>query len=191
MTYLKSRLSILFAGRIAEEMILGKEGVSTGASNDIQVATTIARKMVSEWGMSDELGPIAYDEPQDEVFLGYSISKRKNMSDATAQKVDDEIRKIIDAAYVKTRSILTEFKHELDTLANGLIEFETLSGEEIRDLLDGKEIRQTKEKVVAKARETVPNVGKVFRGKSQKTTPVKIKEKSDKSDNSDKNEKKN
>lgn len=191
MTYLKSRLSILFAGRIAEEMILGKEGVSTGASNDIQVATTIARKMVSEWGMSDELGPIAYDEPQDEVFLGYSISKRKNMSDATAQKVDDEIRKIIDAAYVKTRSILTEFKHELDTLANGLIEFETLSGEEIRDLLDGKEIRQTKEKVVVKARETVPNVGKVFRGKSQKTTPVKTKEKSDKSDNSDKNEKKN
>ena len=151
MTYLKSRLSILFAGRIAEEMLFGKEGVSTGASNDIQVATTIARKMVSEWGMSEEMGPVAYDEPQDEVFLGYSISKRKNMADATALKVDMEIRRIIDEAYQRTRSILKEFRHELDTLANGLIEFETLSGEEIKDLLAGKEIRQ-KKKAVKKCR---------------------------------------
>lgn len=162
MTYLKSRLSILFAGRLAEEMIFGKEKVSTGASNDIQVATTIARKMVSEWGMSDVMGPIAYDEPEGEVFLGYSISKRKNVSDLTAQQVDAEIRKIIDEAYQKTREILTTYKGELDILANGLIEYETLSGDEIKDLLQGKEIRTktiTAEK--AKARSTVPCVGEV------------------------------
>lgn len=162
MTYLKSRLSILFAGRIAEEMLFGKEGVSTGASNDIQVATTIARKMVSEWGMSEEMGPVAYDEPQDEVFLGYSISKRKNMADATALKVDMEIRRIIDEAYQRTRSILKEYRHELDTLANGLIEFETLSGEEIKDLLAGKEIRQKKKTVKIAGRQTVPNVGEPY-----------------------------
>jgi cell division protease FtsH len=102
--YLTSRLSILFAGRVAEEMILGKDGVSTGASNDIQVATTIARKMVTEWGFSDALGPIAYEEPKGEVFLGYDISKRKNMADETALQVDKEIYKIIfikEAAVVR------------------------------------------------------------------------------------------
>ncbi len=163
MTYLKSRLSILFAGRIAEEMILGKEGVSTGASNDIQVATTIARKMVSEWGMSEELGPIAYDEPQDEVFLGYSISKRKSMSDATALKVDNEIRKLIDSAYKRTEEILNTYRHELDTLANGLVEYETLSGSEIQDLLAGKPIRMTEKKETIKARETVPDIGDIYK----------------------------
>lgn len=159
MTYLKSRLSILFAGRIAEEIILGKEKVSTGASNDIQVATTIARKMVSEWGMSEALGPIAYDEPEGEVFLGYSISKRKNVSDSTALLVDQEIRKIIDVAYKKTHEILDSYRNELDILAEGLIEYETLSGEEIHDLLAGKKIRQIKEISEIKARPTVPNVG--------------------------------
>ena len=181
MTYLKSRLSILFAGRIAEEMLFGKEGVSTGASNDIQVATTIARKMVSEWGMSDEMGPIAYDEPQDEVFLGYSISKRKNVADATALKVDMEIRRIIDEAYQRTQSILKEFRHELDALANGLIEFETLSGDEIRDLLAGKEIRQKEQKTIVSARRTVPDTGELYY--TDKTEKVLKKQ----SDNREKN----
>ncbi len=179
MTYLKSRLSILFAGRIAEEMILGKEGVSTGASNDIQVATTIARKMVSEWGMSDEMGPVAYDEPQDEVFLGYSISKRKNVADATALQVDKEIRKLIDQAYKKTYAILTEFRYELDTLANGLIEYETLSGDEIRDMLAGKPIRIKDDKPVMAARPTVPNAGKLYKG--EKNTSIEPENESEKS----------
>ncbi len=157
MTYLKSRLSILFAGRIAEEMILGKEKVSTGASNDIQVATTIARKMVTEWGMSEALGPIAYEEPEGEVFLGYSISKRKNMADSTALSVDREIRKLIDEAYQRTKDILKKYRHELDTLAKGLVEYETLSGEEIRDLLAGKPIRQNEDKPKIPARPTVPS----------------------------------
>lgn len=158
MTYLKSRLSILFAGRVAEEMILGKEKVSTGASNDIQVATTIARKMVSEWGMSP-LGPIAFEEPESDVFLGYSIAKRKNMADQTALQVDKAISALIDAAYKKTQSLLKTHKKELDILAKGLIEYETLSGEEIQLLLKGKKIRtEEKEKKHLPTRATVPNV---------------------------------
>ena len=140
-TYLTSRLSILFGGRIAEELVLGKENVSTGASNDIQVATSIARRMVTEWGMSDVLGPIAYGEPEGEVFLGYSITKRKEMADKTALQVDSEIRKLIDDAYAKTREILTKHRKELDKLAKGLMEYETLTGDEIALLLKGKKIR--------------------------------------------------
>lgn len=158
MTYLNSRLSILFGGRIAEEMILGKEKVSTGASNDIQVATSIARKMVAEWGMSDALGPIAYDEPEGEVFLGYSISKRKNMADSTALQVDSEIRRVIDEAYKKTEGILKKHKKELDILAHGLVEYETLSGDEITHLLAGKKIRTSEKKAKIKPRATVPAV---------------------------------
>ena len=162
MTYLTSRLSILFGGRIAEEMILGKENVSTGASNDIQVATNIARKMVTEWGMSDTMGPIAYEEPEGQVFLGYSISKRKNMADSTALMVDKEIRRIIDEAYKKTEKLLKEHKNELDILAKGLVEYETLSGEEIAKLLEGKKIRQeSKKKSSVKPRPTVPTAGEL------------------------------
>ena len=157
-TYLTSRLSILFGGRIAEEMILGPEKVSTGASNDIQVATSIARKMVSEWGMSPLLGPVAYDEPEGEVFLGYSISKRKNMADKTALMVDSEIRKLIDTAYKKTQTILKTNRKQLDILAKGLMEYETLSGEEIKLLLAGKKIRtEEKNKSKIPPRPTVPN----------------------------------
>lgn len=158
MMYLTSRLSILFGGRIAEEMILGKEKVSTGASNDIQVATAIARKMVAEWGMSDKLGPIAYEEPQEDVFLGYSLSKRKNMADSTALMVDQEVRRVIDSAYKRTETILKKHKKELDILAHGLVEYETLSGDEITHLLAGKKIRKTEKKAAIKARPTVPSV---------------------------------
>ena len=156
-TYLTSRLSILFGGRIAEEMILGPEKVSTGASNDIQVATSIARKMVSEWGMSSVLGPVAYDDPEGEVFLGYSISKRKNMADKTALMVDNEIRKLIDTAYKKTQTILKTHRKQLDILAKGLMEYETLSGEEIKLLLAGKKIRTEEKKPKIPPRPTVPN----------------------------------
>ncbi len=157
-TYLTSRLSILFGGRIAEELVLGKENVSTGASNDIQVATSIARRMVTEWGMSDVLGPIAYGEPEGEVFLGYSITKRKEMADKTALQVDSEIRKLIDDAYAKTREILTKHRKELDKLAKGLMEYETLTGDEIALLLKGKKIR-TEEQQAAQMppRPTVPD----------------------------------
>ena len=157
-TYLLSRLSILFAGRVAEEMIFGKEKVSTGASNDIQVATTIARKMVSEWGMSS-LGPIAFEEPESDVFLGYSIAKRKNMADNTALQVDKEISGLINRAYKRTQDILKTNRNELETLAKGLIQYETLSGDEIQGLLKGKKIRHTEGKnSKLKPRHTVPEV---------------------------------
>lgn len=157
-TYLTSRLSILFGGRIAEELVLGKENVSTGASNDIQVATSIARRMVTEWGMSDVLGPIAYGEPEGEVFLGYSITKRKEMADKTALQVDSEIRKLIDTAYDKTREILTKHRKELDKLAKGLMEYETLTGDEITLLLKGKKIRTEEQKAAQiPPRPTVPD----------------------------------
>lgn len=156
--YLQTRLSILFAGRVAEEIIFGADKVSTGASNDIQVATAIARKMVTEWGMNKALGPIAYDEPDGEVFLGYNISKRKNIADGTALRVDKEVQKVIMDAYQKTRHILTQHRRELDVLAAGLIEYETLSGEEIKDLLAGKEIKTAEKAAPIPARMTVPEV---------------------------------
>ncbi|MBQ3695826.1 MAG: ATP-dependent zinc metalloprotease FtsH [Alphaproteobacteria bacterium] len=157
-TYLQSRLSILFAGRVAEEMILGKEKVSTGASNDIQVATTIARRMVTEWGMSP-LGPIAFEEPESDVFLGYSIAKRKNMADNTALQVDKAISTLVQTSYRRTQDILRQHKKELDTLAKGLIEYETLSGDEVNALLKGKKIRQDEKKItLKKPRLTVPEV---------------------------------
>ena len=157
-TYLLSRLSILFAGRVAEEMVLGKEKVSTGASNDIQVATTIARKMVSEWGMSP-LGPIAFAEPESDVFLGYSIAKRKNMADKTALQVDTEISKLINNAYKRTQNLLKTYRKELDTLAKGLIEYETLSGEEVKQLLSGKKIgKPEKTKKPTSTQTSVPEV---------------------------------
>ena len=139
-------------------MIFGKEKVSTGASNDIQVATTIARKMVSEWGMSP-LGPIAFEEPESDVFLGYSIAKRKNMADNTALQVDKEISGLINRAYKRTQDILKTNRNELEILAKGLIQYETLSGEEIQTLLKGKKIRHTESKnIKAKPRQTVPEV---------------------------------
>ncbi len=157
-TYLKSRLSILFAGRVAEEMILGKDKVSTGASNDIQVATTIARKMVAEWGMSP-LGPIAFEEPESDVFLGYSIAKRKNMADHTALQVDKAISDLIQTAYRHTQTLLKTYKKELDVLAKALIEYETLSGDEIQQLLKGHKIRTERiNKKQIKTRTTLPDM---------------------------------
>ncbi len=159
-TYLNSRLAILFGGRIAEEMIFGKDKVTTGASNDIQVATAMARKMVAEWGMSDKLGPIAYEEPEGEIFLGYSISKRKNMADSTALEVDKEIRRVIDEAYKKAQMLLKKHKKQLDILAHGLVEYETLTSDEIQKLLAGKKIRTAeKGKKKIKPRPTVPTAG--------------------------------
>jgi len=153
-TYLTSRLAILFGGRVAEELVLGPEHVSTGASNDIQVATSIARKMVAEWGLSS-LGPIAYEEPQGEVFLGYDISRRKAMADKTALAVDEEIKAIICRAYETARSILQKNKKQLDLLAEGLIEHETLTGEEVQKVIIGKTLQKNAQ-AKAKARPTLP-----------------------------------
>ncbi|MFD1624553.1 ATP-dependent zinc metalloprotease FtsH [Azospirillum griseum] len=133
-------LCVAMGGRIAEELIFGKDRVTTGASGDIKMATEMARRMVTEWGMSDKLGPLLYGEPTQEVFLGHSVTQHKNMSDRTAQMVDEEIRRIVDESYSKARTILTENIDQLHALAKALLEFETLSGEDINRLLRGEPI---------------------------------------------------
>jgi cell division protease FtsH len=130
-------LCVAFGGRIAEELIFGHDKVTTGASSDIEQATRIARAMVMRFGMSDELGPIAYGENQEEVFLGHSVSRTQNISEATAQKIDAEIRRIIDTTYNRAWQILSDKKQDLETLARGLLEYETLTGDEIVALLKG------------------------------------------------------
>lgn len=104
------------------------------------MATNMARKMVTEWGLSDDLGPLRYTSDQEEVFLGHSVAQSKNMSDETAAKIDSEIKRIVNEAYQKARKILTDHGDQLEKLAKGLLEYETLSGDEIKDLLDGKPI---------------------------------------------------
>jgi cell division protease FtsH len=133
-----SRLAIMMGGRVAEELIFGKEKVTSGASSDIEQATRLARMMVTRWGLSEELGTVSYGENQDEVFLGMSVSRTQNASEATVQKIDTEIRRFVEEGYREATRILTEKRADLETLAKGLLEFETLSGDEITDLLAGK-----------------------------------------------------
>jgi cell division protease FtsH len=130
-------LCVAFGGRIAEELIFGHEKVTTGAMSDIEQATRMARAMVTRFGMSDELGPIAYGENQEEVFLGHSVSRTQNISEQTAQKIDSEIHRIVDTTYQNAKNILTKHLDDLHTLARGLLEYETLTGDEIVALLKG------------------------------------------------------
>ena len=136
---LKSRMAICFGGRVAEEVIFGKDNISTGAGggqgSDINQATKIAKAMVMKYGMSEELGPVEYGENEQEVFLGRSVATQQNMSEEMARKVDLEVRKLIDEAYKKATKVLTEKKGDLEKLAKALLVYETLSGDEIRDLI--------------------------------------------------------
>ena len=133
-----SRLAILMGGRVAEELIFGREKVTSGAASDIEQATKLARAMVTRWGLSEELGNVAYGENQEEVFLGHSVARQQNVSEETARKIDKEIRRLVDDGYAEAHRILTENADDLEALAQGLLEFETLSGDEIKDLLKGK-----------------------------------------------------
>ena len=139
---LKADLAVAMGGRIAEEMIFGPSKITTGASSDISMATNIARKMVTEWGMSDKLGPLAYGENEQEVFLGHSVTQKKNISESTAQEIDKEIRKIVDEAYKKAHSIIKKNINQLHKLAKGLLKYETLTGEEIKNVIKGKKIKK-------------------------------------------------
>ena len=154
--YLKERMGICFGGRVAEEMIFGADNVSTGASQDIRVATNIARSMVTQWGMNKEIGPIAVEEPDGEVFLGYSISQRKNVSEELAARVDAEIKALIDEAYQHCQSVLHEKRDELERIAQGLLEYETLTADEVHALIKGEKITREEEGVHISARSTVP-----------------------------------
>ena len=137
---LKADLSVAMGGRIAEQLIFGEEKVTTGASSDIKMATDTARRMVTEWGMSDKLGPLHYGADQEEVFLGHSVAQTKNVSDETAGIVDAEIKRIVEEAYARATKILSDNMDELHTLANALLEYEMLTGDEIKDLLAGRPI---------------------------------------------------
>jgi cell division protease FtsH len=132
-----SRLAIMMGGRIAEELKFGKENITSGASSDIEQATKLARAMVTRWGFSDKLGQVAYGENQEEVFLGHSVARTQNVSEETAQLIDAEVRKLIDDAYTHARTILTKKKKEWIAIAEGLLEYETLTGEEIKALMAG------------------------------------------------------
>ena len=121
-----SRLAIMMGGRVAEELIFGREKVTSGAASDIEQATRLARMMVTRWGLSEELGTVSYGENQDEVFLGMSVSRTQNASEATVQKIDTEIRRLVEQGYNEATKILTEKRADLETLAKGLLEFETL-----------------------------------------------------------------
>ena len=135
---LESRLASMYGGRVAEELIFGAEQVTTGAANDIQQATGLARKMVTEWGMSDKLGPLLYDANDEEVFLGHSVTQHKNVSDATAELIDQEIRNFIEEAEAKAREILTGHIDQLHAIAGALLEYETLGAADVEGLLRGE-----------------------------------------------------
>jgi cell division protease FtsH len=130
-------LRVACGGRIAEELIFGDDKVTTGASSDIRMATDMARRMVTEWGMSEKLGFLAYSADEQEVFLGRSVSQQKNMADATASIIDLEVRRIVDDAYDAATKILKKHNSELEKLAQGLLEYETLDGEEIKIIVEG------------------------------------------------------
>ena len=133
-----SRLAIMMGGRVAEELVFGREKVTSGAASDIEQATRLARMMVTRWGLSEALGTVSYGENQDEVFLGMSVSRTQNASEATVQKIDSEIRRFVEEGYNQATKILTEKRADLEALAKGLLEYETLTGDEIIDLLKGK-----------------------------------------------------
>jgi cell division protease FtsH len=140
--FLEAKIAMCFGGRIAEQLIYGENHLNSGASNDIKQATAMARAMVTEYGMSEKLGPLRYNDNEEEVFLGHSVAQRKNVSDATAAAIDSEVRRIVEEGEATARRILSEHLDELHALAKGLLEYETLNADEVRDLLAGKPIRQ-------------------------------------------------
>ncbi|WP_162310952.1 ATP-dependent zinc metalloprotease FtsH [Pseudoxanthomonas broegbernensis] len=136
---IESQLSSLYGGRVAEELIFGEDKVTTGASNDIERATKMARNMVTKWGLSDEMGPIAYGEEEDEVFLGRSVTQHKNVSNETARLIDEVVRSILDKAYARTKAILTENIDKLHAMSRALLQYETIDAPQIEAIMQGHE----------------------------------------------------
>jgi len=138
---LESKIATLFGGRIAEELIFGPESVTTGASNDIERATELARNMVTKWGLSDRLGPLTYSEENGEVFLGRSVTQHKQVSDVTAHAIDEEVRRVIDGNFQRARQILTSNQDKLHSMAEALMKYETIDEEQLKDIMAGREPR--------------------------------------------------
>jgi cell division protease FtsH len=137
--YLESQLSVMFGGRIAEEIINGEQGVTTGASNDIKKATEVARNMVTRWGLSKKMGPLLYTEDEGEVFLGHSVNKHKEISDETAKQIDEEVRSLIDNNYARAYKLLADHIHILHAMAKALVKYETLDAKQVDEIMAGKE----------------------------------------------------
>jgi cell division protease FtsH len=135
---LESQLSTLYGGRIAEELIFGKDQVTTGASNDIERATQLARNMVTKWGLSEKMGPLTYNEDDGEVFLGRSVTQHKGVSDETAHTIDEEVRSIIDRNYRRSEELLKEHTDKLHLMADALLKYETIDSDQIDDIMEGK-----------------------------------------------------
>jgi cell division protease FtsH len=139
---LESKISVAYGGRLAEELIYGTDSVSTGASQDIKYATSIARNMVTQWGFSDKLGPLLYAEEEGEVFLGRSMGKAKNMSDETASIIDSEIKAIIDRNYNRAKTMIEENMDILHAMKDALMLYETIDSRQIDDLMNRRTVRQ-------------------------------------------------
>jgi cell division protease FtsH len=135
---IEAQLCSLYGGRVAEELIFGAEKVTTGASNDIERATKMARNMVTKWGLSDEMGPIAYGDEEEEVFLGRSVSQTKSVSDDTARKIDEVVRTILDRAYNRTTQILKDNLDKLHIMAEALLAYETIDATQIDAIMEGR-----------------------------------------------------
>ena len=148
-------LAIAMGGRVAETLVFGHDNVTSGAASDIQQCTRVARAMITQLGFSKELGTVAYAEPQQEQFLGYSTGRSQSLSEATQQRIDSEVRRLVQEAYDTAKRILTEKRPQLDALAQGLLEFETLSGEEMKGILEGK--KPTRENLLSPPSQTPPS----------------------------------
>lgn len=160
-TKMLSRLVICMGGRVAEELKFGADKVTSGASSDIAAATNLARSMVTEWGMSDVLGPVLYAENSGEVFLGKSVTQNKNISEDTARMVDAEIKRLVTTGYGTAKKLLTEKRQEWETLSKALIEYETLTGDEIKDVLAGKPIDKSEESPVSEEKRVHSSIPEV------------------------------
>ena len=165
----EAKIAMAFGGRVAEQIIYGREHLNTGASSDISQATNIAKRMVSEWGMSDKLGPLLYSENQQEVFLGHSVMQRQNMSEETANLIDEEVRRIVTTGEKKAWEVLGAHKDGLEALAQALMEHETISGEECAALMRGEKIVRRSDDDGSKgpAGSAVPSTGRPVRPRSE------------------------
>ena len=134
---IESMIATLFGGRIAEELIFGRDAVTTGASNDIERATDLARNMVTKWGLSDRMGPLTYTEESGEVFLGRQVTQTKQVSDETAHAIDEEVRQLIEHNYTRAKGILQEHIQSLHAMADALVKYETIDAGQIREIMQG------------------------------------------------------